>query len=107
MELISRAEVITAIVNTPSKPNFDEMPNRTAFNTGSAFRQNEIIDIIKELPTVESRPTSRWIDGLDDRGFYNRCANCGYDNVESYYHRKSDMTFCPKCGAEILEGDET
>ena len=50
-DLISRADAINAIVNTGSKVAYRDASESTLF--GSAFRQNEIIDIINALPSAE------------------------------------------------------
>ena len=92
MELINREDLLKWVgeedIHTPDET---WMPAR------------EWVEIIKNAPIIESRPQGKWTDGLDDRGFYNRCNNCGYDNVESYFHHKSDMNYCPKCGAKMEE----
>ena len=75
-DLISRQAVLDAIVNTESKIGYRD--NSETAMCGSEYRQNEIIDIIKELPSAEStgamdeaiqkyiekgymKPTQRWI----------------------------------------------
>lgn len=50
-DLISRSDVITAIVETPTKVAYRDTSASTLF--GSAFRQNEIIDIINALPSAD------------------------------------------------------
>ena len=103
MELISREEVIYAIVNTPSNPDFNVMPNRTTFRTGSAFRQQEIIDIINAMPVIESRPQGKWIKESDNKvmgdGFLWNCSECGQnvyvDSVNVF------PNFCERCGADM------
>lgn len=62
--------------------------------------------IVYDAPSVvPNRPKGKWIDDLDDRGFFNKCSLCGYNNVESYYH-KPHPNFCPKCGADMRGNKE-
>lgn len=110
MELIGKKEVIYAIVNTPSKPDFNKMPNRTTFRIGSAFRQQEIIDIISNLPSIDTnevvyplRPKGKWIgiwyDGYADMNpVYDvwECSICGHE-----IKTEDAPPYCEMCGADM------
>jgi hypothetical protein len=57
-ELIRRSDAIKQIVNTPTL----NQNKGQEYLEGSATRQNEIIDILKSLPSVApSRPSGEWI----------------------------------------------
>lgn len=107
MELINREDVIYAIVNTPSEPDWNIMPNRTTFRTGSAFRQHEIIDIINKMPVIESRPKGKWIKESDYKvmgdGYMWNCSECG----NRVYVDSNGLfpNYCEDCGTD-MRGEE-
>lgn len=87
-DTISRQAAIDAIVNTPTDVySHDRI---VSVLDGAAFRQNEIIDIINALPSVEpERKQGRWIEHYGD----SKCSECGY--VLKIY----DTNYCPDCGS--------
>ena len=60
-----------------------------------------IIDIAKELPTVEAKPVvhGEWVD----TDFGTHCTACGrsYDPFEIKPREVRKFDFCPNCGADM------
>ena len=84
MELIKREDAIKAIVNTPS--NIADVMGNNLCLDGAVFRQNEIIDILKDIPSVEKK--GEWIPNSPYTGL---CSECGGEgNLKN--------NFCPNCG---------
>ena len=61
--------------------------------------------IFQRLADLIDRPTCRNNGDRDDRGFV--CSACGYEAWTSYDSNcdPSDFSFCPDCGAEVVEDD--
>lgn len=58
IELISRQEVIETIVSTESEVARNSPFDKEWFDR-MVDRQNEILDIIRKVPTIESRPKGK------------------------------------------------
>ena len=63
---------------------------------------DEVLDVIKNVPTVEERPEGKWIDHSEDYGyaecpFCEHLTTCSEDNIE-------ELNFCWYCGAKLRKG---
>ena len=101
MELINKENLIMAIVSTESKVAH-KYHNGEITDTDAILvdREHEIIDLINEMPTIESRPTGKWIERYEE--YLWQCSECG--NViysESQWDRKQYHKFCGYCGAKM------
>lgn len=68
-----------------------------------AFGYHNIIDTIRELPTIEERKTGEWIDfSMSIKGVPTEA--CGVCGEWSYGMGKN---FCPNCGAKNMRGGNT
>jgi len=64
-------------------------------NKGVAISQSQIAD----APTIEIRPTGKWVDDTEGLNYYANCSVCGLqiDVHENHgYHN-----YCPNCGARM------
>lgn len=102
-DLISRQAAIEAIINTGSRVAYHSTSERVLF--GSAFRQNEIIDIINALPPVEpKRLKGKWMPIIEANELGEAyqagicCSECGET-------LSCEANFCPNCGAD-MRGDK-
>lgn len=67
--------------------------------------QQRIVDLLKSVPTVESRPKGKWIDF--------KCSECDFEpiikpieiDLTSEPRLKNTYNFCPNCGAD-MRGEE-
>ena len=86
MELISREAAIEAL--------------KRAEALTRAFGYHNVIDTIREQPTIDPVKRGKWI-GSDDFDEYYRCSECGKGETQfgGLYH------YCPNCGAR-MEGEE-
>lgn len=109
-DYIDREELLEKIVNVPSKVTEKTFYDKEVdLLTGSAYRQNEIEDIVNDMPTVEQKH-GHWIEELasqhgnayDGRTWTKykkyRCSYCRITNG----NRRPD--YCPHCGAK-MRGD--
>lgn len=106
MEFIGKDDLISSIVNKPSKINRVVKSKTTeyfsGYLTGKAERQFEIIDIIEKQPTVCDR-RAHWIVS-----YYARtkkiliCSYCG-KSVIFDFDNKNEFHYCPVCGAKMNE----
>lgn len=87
-DLISRSALIERIVNTPT----EESGYNPVYLNGCATRQNEIIEIINEQPTVEP-VRGEWVEV--EFGMFFKCSICGY--LTDYRL----TNYCPNCGADM------
>ena len=73
---------------------------------------------VKALPSVNPQPkTGHWImpvqdDGMSDPIYYQvRCSKCGFDLDPQTWHQELHQygadKFCPKCGAKMVEPQES
>ena len=113
-ELISRDALLDKIVNVPSKVTEKTFYDKqTDLLTGSAYRQNEIIDIINAMPTVEQKH-GHWIWNPKKECFW--CSICkaeeSYNDLDSMpmYEGYPDFIqwnrFCRICRAKMDEVTE-
>ena len=96
MRLIDADELLDKIVNVPSKVAEETFYDKeTDLLTGSAYRQNEIIDIVNAMPTVEQKH-GHWIEIEKDVMGLKRykCSNCG-ETDDDY----TEPIFCKHCGS--------
>lgn len=101
-DLIDRDKLIKAIVNTECTiETYNYVISGTeAYHNGLAQRQLEILDIIREQPTVDTERHAHW-----EKGYYTEqgrtteffyCSHClGTHNFESKY--------CEDCGCIMDE----
>lgn len=77
--------------------------------------RQHIFDIIDAQPTIEERKTDKWIELDNDEERYDeiKCPHCRHTFTVDTYHwtdigfTKSDLKFCPNCGADMRgEQDE-
>lgn len=98
MKLIDRQALIDAIVNTPS-----EVAMFHSYNDLSSLaeRQNEILNIVENAPTVDAVPVvhGRW--EKSEPG-YSICGHCKADVAIFSDHKN----YCPNCGADMRGGAE-
>ena len=110
-DLVNRQDALEAITNTRSMVAYHDASESVLY--GSAFRQNEIIDIINALPSVEPK-TGKWKSTTS--GDHYKCSVCGYRagywfNEENSCEYSLDMSewlsdFCPNCGARMTKGGD-
>ena len=97
MDLINRQDAIDAIVNKVSHIGLHN--NSEVARYGATFRQHEIIDIIKSLPS-EERKKGQWY--LEHHVWF--CDQCGKNPTKGMgYVQGTDelFDFCPNCGTEM------
>lgn len=98
MRLIDADKLVETIVNTPS-----EVAKIHTYNvlTSLAERQNEILDIVENSPTIEATPVvhGRWIGPtrVDANNNKYECSECGFWGVPGW-------AACPKCTAKMDGG---
>lgn len=72
-DLIRRADAIEAIVNSKSKVTYHDASETVLY--GSAFRQNEIIDILSALPSAEATTGDYPNDLISRSALMEYCSN--------------------------------
>lgn len=97
--LIDADKLVETIVNTPS-----EVAKIHTYNvlTSLAERQNEILDIVENSPTIEATPVvhGRWINEMHGNSLNGTCSVCGYyDHAYAF-----SWKHCPHCGAKMDGG---
>ena len=65
----------------------------------------ELLDAIKELPSVTTEKTGHWILTIEDWNKWT-CSECGW-STRTDIHVKLGYDFCPKCGADMIEPQES
>lgn len=97
--LIDADKLVETIVNTPS-----EVAKIHTYNvlTSLAERQNEILDIVENSPTIEATPVvhGRW-EWIEDST--NNCSACGHTTF-FYPCLETVPNYCPNCGAKMDGG---
>ena len=106
MRLIDAGKLVETIVNTPS-----EVAKIHTYNvlTSLAERQNEILDIVENSPTIEAAPVVHgywreynrsalvsWKNGEPvwvDRAVYY-CDGCSFGTIIKH-------NYCPRCGQKM------
>ena len=60
-------------------------------------------EVLDTLADLIDQPTCRNNGNRDDRHFW--CSRCGYEawTYDDSYCDPSDFSFCPDCGAEVLD----
>lgn len=103
MRLIDAEELLEKIVNVPSevteKTFYDK---QTDLLIGSAFRQNEIIDIVEAMQTVELKH-GHWIvrEKFEGGVVECECSQChAYTEIS---HGIDEERYCYRCGARMDE----
>ena len=89
-DTISRADAIYAIVNTVSDVGLHD--NSETARYGATYRQQEIITILKSLPSANK--SGHWMMNPSEvagDGYYI-CSNCNNDVYDA-------TDFCPNCGS--------
>lgn len=107
MEFIGKDDLISSIVNKPSKINRVAKSKTTeyfsGYLTGKAERQFEIIDIIEKQPTV-CACRAHWIVSYDVAPTRTKkiliCSHCGKSIVFDL-DNKNEFHYCPLCGAKM------
>ena len=100
--LIDADKLVETIVNTPS-----EVAKIHTYNvlTSLAERQNEILDIVENSPTIEAAPVvhGRW-EMISD--YYARCPNCRtmFEVRPAPMVFKANNRYCRNCGAKMDGG---
>lgn len=101
MRLIDADKLVETIVNTPS-----EVAKIHTYNvlTSLAERQNEILDIVENSPTIEATPVvhGRWVhvpssDMITGKAY--KCSECGKMRYGSYM-----PNYCQYCGSKMDGG---
>lgn len=104
MRLIDADKLVEAIGNTPS-----EVTKIHTYNVLSSLaeRQNEILDIVENSPTIEATPVMHgwWID----MGDFQSCSICKATRLKEIgtpYGKAIwvKTKFCPDCGAKMDGG---
>lgn len=104
MKLINKEEALAEIVNEIRATH-----SKDTVYVGERVEEIGLImafDIIKNLPTVESRPTGKWI--MQDKGIHitsYKCSECGrvvWDDTG--YDVSEDYPYC-NCGAAMIGGN--
>lgn len=96
-DLISRAAAIYAIVNTVSDVGLHD--NSETARYGATYRQQEIITILKSLPSANK--SGHWVMNPSEvagDGYYI-CSSCNNDVYDA-------TDFCPNCGADMRGRDD-
>lgn len=106
--LIDADKLVETIVNTPS-----EVAKIHTYNvlTSLAERQNEILDIVENSPTIEAAPV---VHGRWKPVKYNAHCSCG-KSYGTYHYLCSacnriayaqpyGLNYCPNCGAKMDGG---
>ena len=96
-DLISRELLTKEIINRPT----EQSGYNPVYLNGCATRQNEIINIINDIPTVEAVPVvhAEWIHVPSSdmaTGQAYECSNCKKMRYGSFL-----PPFCQMCGADI------
>jgi rubredoxin len=80
------------------------------YNNDLDYTTNELYDRIKRMPSVNPQPkTGHWI-AQDIHNCHTdfKCSECGY--IHSFMHLygkpTADYTYCPICGAKMVESQE-
>ena len=94
-DLIIRELLVKEIVNRPT----EQSGYNPVYLNGCATRQNEIIDIINDMPTVEAVPVvhGEWVNEYINR-YGHPCHCC---SVCGFHASHQDKNFCPECGADM------
>ena len=83
-DLISRELLTKEIVNRPT----EQSGYNPVYLNGCATRQNEIIDIINDMPTVEAVPVQALTDAILDKTKVVRCKDCKHSDLPAVLTRK-------------------
>ena len=98
-EYINKEKLISAVVNTVSTAT----ETTHDFLSGPAYRQNEIIDIIKKQPAVATEiKHGQWVTKAGRFGGAYTIVACSVCSKAFTFHPNYD--FCPHCGADMREG---
>ena len=101
---IDAIELAEKIKNEPSR--VDKFTQYDRYD-GAAWRQFEILDMIKEMPAADVAPVvhGRWI-GRPLCGNANcRCSECrSCFNIHANLGGKTMQKYCPNCGAKMDGG---
>ncbi len=78
---------------------------RYRYDKGKYDAYYEMLDIIKEQPTIEAEPIVHgyWIRYCDGAELQLTCNKCGYDYIEADPDCTEEHKFCPDCGAKMDE----
>lgn len=88
MELISREEAIKRIQKVEQEPNYQH--DYEGWRDGLIIAEN----IVDELPTIEERKESEWINDTRYSGW--TCKHC------NYHDGNATDKYCPNCGAKMI-----
>ena len=69
---------------------------------GSSKGIEDAIDVIENFPTVEDRPTGKWI--ID--GHHYKCSRCGKTLAIMFSETDDDLIGCPFCLADMRKDAE-
>lgn len=107
MELISKEEAMRAVIETEGFELIDRIKELPTVELKGSFKPDgeyEYIippEKIKAILLEQYRPKGRWITDIEDIN-YGKCTNCGWvgDVADNIYYK-----YCPNCGAE-MESEE-
>ena len=106
---IDAIELAEKIKNTPS--SIDKFPQYDRYD-GAAWRQFEILDMIKEMPAADVAPVvqGQWIFGeIGPVGCTVKCSVCGWgcNAVDPVlWVDYAGHKYCGSCGAKMDNGDD-
>ena len=104
-DVVSREHLLSEIEALKQTPWFNNGRDDDRFTHYGYVERKEAVEIVRDLcvkiepPVTPARKTGKWI--VHDIYYQIRCMQCGHI---SPMHYKWD--FCPRCGAEMREGDE-
>lgn len=105
-DLIDKNKLIKAIVNSKCTiETYNYVISGTeAYHNGLAQRQLEILDIIREQPTVDTERHAHWNDDFSFKSNAKRVDICSCCKSAIYSDIDSDKyNYCPNCGCRMDE----
>ena len=100
-DLISKTRLLYFLVNVPSDIN-KELTCTTDVLSGCAFRNNEILSFVNDMPTVDTEKHGHWElkRRITDTNWF-ACSVCG--RISEIKMGLKTTPYCSMCGAKMDE----
>lgn len=105
MRLIDADELLKFLIDVPSDIN-EELTCTTDVLAGCAFRNNEILSFINEMPTIDTERHGLWKieqENIVVPMYCFTCSVCGEMFCDEDKYIVASMHYCMNCGAKMNE----